>query len=120
MAVSLFNDTDLRLLCKMSHSELKKVLATKTVKEALIFRRNLQISLTQYSKKFPAIGRLDEVQGNALLICKQIENAARNAFTVTGWRKIKASMPNMSLTEKIERKSFIKAQWEKLLRTYSY
>lgn len=120
MAISMLSDTDLRLLAGMNHTELKRLISTKTIREALIFRRNLQISLTAYSKKHPAIGRLDPIQGNAILICKRIEDEARNAYTLTSWRRIKAKNPNFTLTEKIERKRTILTAWEKLLRTFNY
>lgn len=120
MAVTMLNDTDLRLLCGMSDIELRRLISTKTIREALIFRRNLQISLADYSKKHPAIGRIDRIQGNALLICKRIEDEARNAYTLTGWRRLKASNPNMTLTQRIERKEKLKKSWESLLKTYSY
>lgn len=120
MAVSMFNEVDLRLLCAMSNFELKRVLATKTIREALIFRRNLQISLADYSKRHPAIGKIDAIQGNALLVCKRIEDEARNAYTLTGWRRLKAANPNMTLTQKVERKEKLKRSWELLLKSFSY
>jgi hypothetical protein len=121
MAVSFLTETDLRLLAGMSHADLKKLVSTKSVREALIFRRNLQISLTSYSKLHPAIGgKLDIVHASILGICRHIEIAARDAFCLSYWRKMKAKFPGMSLTERVERKSKIKTDWEKLLKTLSY
>ncbi len=120
MAVNLINDTDLKMLAGMTPAQLRALIAPKSVKAALMFRRDLQISLTNYSKKHPAIGRLDHIQGQVIGICRQIEMAARNAFTITYWRKIKAAHPNMILTEKVSRKHKIKTEWEKLLKAFSY
>lgn len=119
--ISLLNDTDLRLLAGMTIPELKRLISTKTVRSALIFRRNIQMSLTSYSKKHPVrAGKLDQVHGAMIGICHQIEAAARDAFTLTYWRKMKAQYPNMTLTEKVSRKHQIKTDWEKLLRTFTY
>lgn len=120
MAVSMLTDTDLRLLAGMDTKALRKLLMTKSVREALIFRRNLQISLAAYSKSHPAIGRVDVIQGQIIGICHQIESAARNAFTVSYWRKIKAKYPNMTLIERVSRKGTIRKEWEKLLKSFSY
>jgi hypothetical protein len=120
MAISFFTDTDLRLLAGMAVKDLRKLLMTKSVREALIFRRNLQVSLASYSKTHPAIGHIDMIQGQVIGICKQIEMAARNAFTVTYWRKIKEKYPNMTLIERVSRKTTIRTEWEKLLKSFSY
>lgn len=120
MAVTFLSDTDLRLMAAMPPAKLRKILSTMSLREALIFRRNLQVSLASYSKKHPARGSLDLIQGQVIGICKQIENAARDAYTVAFWRKIKAAHPNMTQTEKFGRKYKIKTDWEKLLKTYSY
>jgi len=84
MAVSLYNNTDLKLIADMKPDDLRKILAVKNIRELLIFKRNLQISLAAYSKIRPASNggnKLDYIQGSIIGLCKQIEIAARNAFT---------------------------------------
>lgn len=120
MAVSIFNNTDLKLLADMKHEDLRKIVAVKTIRELLIFKRNLQISLASYSKMNPAHDKLNYIQGSIIGLCKQIENAARDSFTLLFWRKIKAKYPNMTPTERVSRKHKIKTEWERINKSYSY
>ena len=120
MRDTIYGQADLVLIGAMNDAQLGKFLNGLSAKQALNIRRNLQVSLAVYSKKHPAIGRLDQVQGSVILICKKIEEAVRNAYTLQKWRKIKAQYPNMSALEKQERKNLVKANWEKFIKAHSY
>lgn len=122
MAVSLLNPTDLILISRMNNEETHKLIASKSINQALIFRRNLQISLADYSKNHPAVGRFDIVQGKIIGICKQIELGARDAYSLTMWRQLKKSKlySEMSEKERWKHKIKIRDEWEKIIARFSY
>ena len=120
MPDSIYSDADLILISKMDDAMLGRFLGGMSARQALTIRRNLQISLAHYSKKFPARKKLDLVHGSTLLICRKIERAVRDAYTLQKWRKIKAQFPRLSEREKIEKKNEIKANFEKFIAANSY
>lgn len=124
MAISIMSDNDLVLISKMSTEKLRAMIAPMNVREAMIFRRNLQISVASYSKKHRGhddkMGGLDFVQAQIIGICAQIERQARNAFSITSWRKCKKEKKDMTYSEKFQEKERIKREWDKVLKTFSY
>ena len=121
MAVSIFSTADLILISQMTTDKLQMFVDNRSVRNALILRRNLQISLTHYSNVNPSRGgRLDMVQAKIISIIKLIETAARNAYTIHKWRDAKKKNPVMTEREKIIKKKEIKRSWERFIAGASF
>jgi hypothetical protein len=121
MAVSMFNDTDLKIIAGMEVQKLRSILGGKSINEILIFRRNLQISLANYSKKNRSKnGKLDPIHGAIIGLCHQIETMARNTFTLGYWRRVKREIKGLTPDSKRTWKIKIKNEWEKIIMRFSF
>lgn len=96
MAVSTLTDNELVVFSKLNQKQLFEVMKGKSVKGAMKLRKDLQMALASYSKRRPAIGRFDYVQGKTILICKMIEMWARSAFFKAMLPKLVAARPALA------------------------
>lgn len=121
MAVSVYSETDLRLIAAMDGPKIERLLAGRSINNAMIMRRNLQISLAAISKKNPATGgKLTPLQGAIIWICGVIERVSMRHFCLMAWRKCKKAKKDMTESEKLMEKLKIKGEWEKYLKRMSF
>ena len=119
MAVRIYTDAELVKLSTLPAAVITKGIKNKSVKEVLLLRRNLLISLSAYSTKHPSRGRLDKVQAGTIWICKQIETTARDAF-------MRFYFPRLWATEKargaskLTVKLNLKKKWEDIIKRTGY
>ena len=103
------------LICKMDKAQIFDRLRMSRMKmsDALLFRRDIQVALTDYSKR----NTYDEVQDMALDVTLWIEKWCRLAYMSERVAKIKRLNPNRK-PDGI--KEIVKKEWEDLLRKASY
>lgn len=120
MAISIYTTAELEHIASAPAKFISKKMAGTTAKQALLFRRNLQISLSAYSTRNPSRnGKLDPVQAGIIWVCRQIEMRAREAFmrhySPRLWPEAQAK--GMS---KLTLKQELKKRWEEVLAKTGY
>ena len=120
MAISIYGKEDLIRIATMPTKLVSMKMAGKSVKEVLLLRRNLQISLTAYSKIYPAKnGRLDPVHAGIIWVMKQIEMRAREAFMKHYFPRMWPESKRKGMS-KLSLKIDLKKQWESILKKASF
>lgn len=118
MAVRIYTDTELRAIASFDVKMMKRFVPRR-VREAMLLRRNLQISLAYYSKmQRRGASGLDQVQGGIIHLCRMIELWARDAFMRYYFpRRLAAAAGRVS---RVQVKETLKAEWERYAKRVAY
>lgn len=119
MAIAIYSQSELRNFASMPRAVRASKLAKFSIKEALIFRRNIQMSMSKYAAIHRQGASFDPTVAGAYQGLHDLETLARRAF-------VRAHLPAMRSfaggdKQKYARaRSTVLAAWEKLLAKSSY
>lgn len=119
MAIAVYSEGEMRNLAMTPDTVFKSKIMGMSLKDVLIFRRNLQISLAQYTKNARLSGKTDMMQIRIIQHCGTIERMARATFlSATLPRALRVGATSGLTPAKI--KSDVLKKWEKLIARSSY
>lgn len=119
MAIAVYSDTELANLSRMPTAVFQRKLASLSMREALIFRRNLQISLASYSKRRGARDAFDPLQAAIIKACYLIEKTCRTTFLAATFAKA-WRIGQLRGMSKAAVKTDVLKKWEKLIARSNY
>lgn len=119
MAVSVYTTAELDNICKMPENVFSRRVLNMTLKQGLMFRRDLQVSLAGYSKRSKAVGEFDPIQAGIIRRCYIVEKICRRAFIAAIFPKALKVGATMGLDRKRIKKDVLN-KWEKLIARSSF
>lgn len=119
MAVSVYTTAELDNICKMPETAFVKRVLSMTLKQGLMFRRDLQVSLARYSKRIKAVGEFDPIQAGIIRRCYIVEKMCRRAFIAAVFPKALKVGATMGLDRR-RVKADVLNKWEKLIARSSF
>lgn len=123
MAIGIYSAEELAKIATLPVKFLSRKLANMNVREVLLLRRNLQISLAAYSTKKKVERRykprLDNAEAGIIFVCRQIEMRAREAYFKHCFKRSWPDAQTKGVT-KLAFKQILNAKWEKILSQTGY
>lgn len=119
MAIAVYSEAELRAFASLDRTKRLTRMARMSIKEALIFRRNLQISLVQYAAKHKQNGAFDVTVAGVYRALHDLESLTRRAFVAALAPQYARAVGNDAASRKRAKKQALE-KWEKLLARSSY
>lgn len=119
MAIAIYSESELQNFSALPRRRRLLQMARFSIHEALIFRRNIQISMAKYAEKHRQEGAFDPVIAGCYSALHDLETLARRAFVSAFAPRMRAAAAGDAEAYKRARKSIL-ARWEKLFARSSY
>lgn len=119
MAIAVYSESELRAFALLDRTERLTRMARMSIKEALIFRRNLQISLVKYAARHRQVGAYDTIVAGIYKALHDLESLTRRAFVAALAPQYARAVGNDAASRKRAKKQALE-KWEKLLARSSY
>jgi len=112
----MITQNELLKIAAISKAQLHSILFNKSIDEALVFRRNLQVALAEYAKH----NKYDICQANILSVINQVESWARAAYFKKRLPEVLRSDTSLLRKGKASAKAIIAKEWEAEIKQRSY